>query len=408
MSSEHTEREHAEWGSYTAQETVEMLRDTVTYRARRSDARACDHPQVLIKTLRSGATATRDQLRMLEREADAMVMVNHPMLPTLIETLGEGARFALVLDDLGGHRLDVVLERTRQLPVAVAVTIALEVSRALAVIHRAGRAHGRLSPAAIELSAHGMVRLHGAFAFHPQLAGDLAPPQHMAPEQIVGDAPAARSDVFSLGVVLYQMLAGVEPFGAAEGGISQRIRHQPAASLARHNSDVSAALQQVVSRCLAKRPADRFADMTSLSCHLLRLLRLETSLPSEHLVVRALADASLGEEFDPPAEQRALGGRMLHPRQWSMRLAVAVAVTVACITTGLFLWGAWGQAPSNPAATPQGVLRRPAQLRVLAHPWAAIHIDGKLVESESGKASIRVCSCDYRIHWKPGGDYRIP
>jgi serine/threonine-protein kinase len=187
------------------------------------------------------------------------------------------------------------------------------------------------------------------------------------------------SDVFRLGAVLYRMLSGHSPFeGDDELSMAQRIRHEPAQPLARHMASAPSSVERLVGRCLSKRPRDRFPDTTSLAAELVRTLRTQTSLPLELLVSQALARAGVAEQLPAPEEQHVGEGTGLSQRLLGRGIAIA-AVAAAAIVVALVAWQAL-RSPSAPGIIgARGVAQKPAELRVLARPWAEVHVDGNQV-----------------------------
>ncbi len=361
-------------GPYRIVATAAVDRLTITYRAQRSSR----EPMVLIEAIKPGVTRTAPVARALEREAERLRALRHPLWPTLIEVIPEPDGPALVLVDQGGHRLNALLERLPRVDPEAACAIAIEVARAAAAMHMAGSAHGALRPGLVELTSYGGVCLHAHLA-SPDLPNELASPEDMAPEQIVGEPADAKSDVFVVGVLLYRMLTGQPPFEGDEEGISQRIRHHPPAPIHRLAPDVPAAIERVVLRCLAKRRHDRFPDMASVAAFLTRALRRQTSLPTEHLIARALGRAGLADPLPPPLDRDAALGTGV-TRGFLRRYAVPVAFGVAAVAVALLAWQNLREAPAADVGGPRGILDQPAHLRVLARPWAEVYLDGKLVD----------------------------
>ena len=366
-----------EWGAYLIDEVVSTAGPTVTYRARRTRGGPRYERHVLLKTLRSSAAATRQQLQVLQREAEACSRVKSPLFATLLDTARNGDGFALIFADDNGFRLPRLLERNNKLQPRHALAIGLELARALSHLHRHGHLHGNLRPEVIELGTDGSLRLHDGFcSLSAQGTEDLTSPALLSPEQVLGHDGDARSDVFLLGSLLYRILTGRNAFQATTGGIGQSVRHTSPPAPHELIPQLDRSLSQTIMRCLAKRPAERFADMTSLSCQLARLLRRETSLPIDHMLVGALADANLVDPLPLPKERDLQLG--LGPKKRNMRFWIGGLATLGLLGTVL-LFGL--RSSSNPPVAtpgnPRGVWRQPAQLRVVAHPWAEIHIDGE-------------------------------
>lgn len=364
----------------SAQNGVVTLRGT-----RKRDGR-----RVIVRAVDMRGRSAAPARKVLERERDAL-RIEHPNLPTLLDVhdgvaeaaSGRTPRLALVLADHGGSRLDAVLDRKPHIDATHAMAITIEVARALAAMHRHGEPHGALRPELVELTADGAVYLHGAGQRH-QLASrgadvDLALPENMAPEQILGDPPDEQTDVFLLGMLLYRMVAGHAAFDAGESNVSHHIRHSAPTPLGRHVAGAPEGLSRILSRCLQKRARDRYPDVASLESELWRSLRKITSLPTEMLVSRALADAHLGDALPAPRERGVERGGAWR-LAWLRRSAMGLGAAMALLGIGVVVVRSCGEDGGSASGDPRGIVKRPAQLRVLAHPWAEVHIDGKLVD----------------------------
>jgi len=360
-------------GPYRIEERASEDAATLTWRARREG-----ELPVLVKVTRPGLTNRSGVARALQREAELLASLGHRGWPTLVELARDGGEPLVVVADAGGHRLSRVLERSGALPPPVAVAIALEIASALGALHRADLAHGALHVGLIELTAQGQVCLHdplGASAF----PSELADPAHMAPEQILGEPPTIRSDVFLLGVVLYAMLTGRGPFVGDGDGISQRIRHHAPTPPSREHPAVSRQLERLVLDCLAKRQHERPPDLATVASLLARELRRETSLPSDVLVSRALAEAGLAEGLPAPADADAARGTALRlPLGAPALVAVGLAAGLV-LAVGLW-WRGSDERAGDAASGPRGIVDEPGRVRVLVRPWAEVFVDGRSID----------------------------
>ena len=209
-------------------------------------------------------------------------------------------------------------------------------------------------------------------------------PAYMSPEQILGETVDARSDVFSLGVVLYQLLAGSRPFDREESGdrraAAQRIRRDPAPHLRERAPEVPRPLERIVMRCLEKLPADRFASADEVADGLEAFARARTTDKANRIVVRTLVAAGLVEgdagtdrwvvEKSRPAVARTLLGFAV--------VAVAFAVAGGALQASARGARAAAQAGSKPLELlPAGA----GSLRVVATPWAEVAIDGQRIDT---------------------------
>jgi hypothetical protein len=364
---------------YQLGETIQTATHTVTRRATLPGIQR----SFLVKSLKPGIRANDAVRRALERERDALCAMDHPAVATMIETLSDGDDIALLFMDHRGHRLDAVFDRLEGLDPLAALAVGVAISSALGAIHQVGEAHGCLRPAVVELTGQGAVLLHGYGELGPAGRGAddeaLMVPENMAPEQLLGDAADTLTDVFQLGTLLFRMLAGRPPFGGQDGSVSQSIRHEAPLSLGSRGRAIPDGVERVVARCLRKRRRDRYPDVASVTCDLLDLLRANTSLPSEVLVSRALASAGLADPLPFPLE-RGAEAATVRARQWMQKLFAPIITTIAVAAIGALLWQSLREPPIDGASDPQGIVKRPARLRILAHPWAEVHIDGKLAD----------------------------
>ena len=267
----------------------------------------------------------------------------------------------LVRDHVEGQPLSVLLARAGRLDVEAAVRIAVGVSEALAPAHRVGWVHGGLSPACVFVQQDG-----GVVVTEPGLLAALRPvppppdqpwgrPAHLSPEQAAGREAHAASDVYAVGLLLYEMLAGRPPFDAPDEAslAAQHLRHDPPL-LQTWLPGVPLALAQIVHKALAKEPSARYRNAGQLA-HILRAqvagegpapAARRSMPPQERLLVPepAVMDVyqpawDAGEWADEPAGV-----------DWLM-VALIVAALVAVL--GLIpLWRAVYQRYAVPAPTP--------------------------------------------------------
>jgi serine/threonine-protein kinase len=390
---------HEDWlVAYALGDQLEANALTATFRAeRRSDRR-----KVLVKTVRPGLRKADPALALLARERDVVEAVGHGTLPRLLEVVRDPDRLALVYEDAGGHRLSDVLDRVERLAPWSAMAVGVAIGGTFAALHRAGFVHGRLRAESVELTERGEVILHDPSGVGARGVGgdpDLDAPENMAPEQVLGQAAGPETDVFLLGKLLYQMVTGTLPFQSGAGGITQQIRHGEAPPLSSLAPDAPRELQAIVTRCLKKRGRDRYPDMASLQSEVLRVLRSNTSLAREHLIVDALAKAGLASELPAPRERGVERGATAAP-PWLKTAAAWAAAVAGVIVLVIVGWSLVGGDDARSGSEPQGIVKRPAELRVLARPWAEIHIDGELVEITPVARPIEVTPGHHTVQFK--------
>jgi serine/threonine-protein kinase len=226
--------------------------------------------RVAIKVLHPELSAVLGPERFLS-EIRTTASLQHPhILPLFDSGAAEGLLY-YVMPFVAGETLRSRLERERQLPVRDAVRIAREIADALDYAHRHGVIHRDVKPENILLHDDHVVVADFGIALAVQQAGgqrmtqtglSLGTPQYMAPEQAMGERTVdARADVYALGAVLYEMLAGEPPFtGPTAQAIVARVMTESPRALAGQRSSVPPALDDVVRTALEKLPADRFVS----------------------------------------------------------------------------------------------------------------------------------------------------
>ena len=232
---------------------------------------------VVVKALRHDLFATSQVLERFEREAKAVAKLPHPnILPVYFVGQAEGIAF-MVMPKVEGESLRSHLDRERQLSVDEAVRIASEVTAALQVAHDAGIIHRDVKPENILLEGKerrvllmdfGIAK--AAESAEVALTGTgtlVGTPLYMSPEQASGERRIDhRSDIYSLGCVLYEMLAGDPPFtGSNTQAIIVRHISEAPPSLEVVRPGLSENMYQAVSKALAKVPADRFNSVAELA-----------------------------------------------------------------------------------------------------------------------------------------------
>src|SRR5207302_1406183 len=233
-----------------------------------------DRP-VALKVLRPEVAAALGAERFL-REIAITARLDHPHILTLIDS-GEADGFLFyVVPYVRGESLRTKLEREQQLPLDAALRITEQVASALDYAHRQGVIHRDVKPENILLhEGEAMVADFGIALAVLQEAGErltatgvsVGTPEYMSPEQAAGDRQLdARSDVYSLGAVLYEMLAGEPPHtGPTARAVIAKILAAPPTRLAVVRRDVPGTVDAALARALGKAPADRFASAAAFA-----------------------------------------------------------------------------------------------------------------------------------------------
>ncbi len=217
--------------------------------------------EVAIKVLTGGDSADRESLR---REARALAAVSHANIVNVLDVLALQYADALVLEYVSGGTIGSVLETAQIPPRDQALRWIHGVSAALAAVHGAGLVHCDLKPDNVLVDAGGNARLTDfgvARLSNDPLATAAGSLGYAAPEVMLGEAPSTTSDLYSLGVVAWEVLTGRRAFEATQ--TLEVLRHQTTAtlpSLSSVASDLPAEIRDVLARCLEADPAKRPAS----------------------------------------------------------------------------------------------------------------------------------------------------
>jgi serine/threonine-protein kinase len=234
--------------------------------------------QVAIKVMREDLAAAVGTERFLE-EIRVTASLQHPHILRLFDSGSAGDLLWYVMPFVEGETLRSRLTREGRLPVDVAIQLVREMADGLEYAHRHGVVHRDVKPENVLLQrGHALLADFGIALALEKAGGErltrtgltLGTPQYMAPEQAAGErALDARTDVYALGAVLYEMLAGEPPFAAeSRQEVLRRMLHDPAPALAMRRTDVPAALDATVRQALAKRPDERFASAAEFAAAL--------------------------------------------------------------------------------------------------------------------------------------------
>ncbi|HXG73052.1 MAG TPA: serine/threonine-protein kinase [Gemmatimonadaceae bacterium] len=228
--------------------------------------------RVALKVLNADPTSETGELRFI-REIRMLARLQHPNILPLHDSGHVEALLYYVMPWVSGESLRARMDRERQLPADAACTIARETADALSYAHGQGIVHRDIKPENILLSGgHAIVADFGIaraidVAGVRQLTrtgmGGPGTPAYMSPEQLLGDREVdARTDVYSLGCVLYEMLTGKPPFAGKDGFVRRFTEPPPRVSSQR--KDLSPWLDEAVAKALARNPADRYGTATEM------------------------------------------------------------------------------------------------------------------------------------------------
>jgi serine/threonine protein kinase/tetratricopeptide (TPR) repeat protein len=275
--------------------------------------------KVAIKVLHADPTSETGELRFI-REIRLLARLQHPNILPLHDSGHVEALLYYVMPYVSGETLRDRIDREKQLPSEAACNIARDVADALAYAHGQGIIHRDIKPENILLSAGHPILADFGIARVIDLAGvrqvtrtgmgSPGTPAYMSPEQLMGDKELdGRSDTYSLGCVLFEMLTGRPPFSGKEGFVKRFTEPPPLASTIRR--DVPGWIDDVVATALARRPEDRYQTAQELVTALTsgdRPLRGSPPIiaPSAVPVAGSLSPGALRADVDGPTHQASL------------------------------------------------------------------------------------------------------
>lgn len=301
-----------------------------------------DRP-VALKFLRDPAAADPGMRDRFFREARAASALNHPNIVTIYEINFEAGEPFIAMEFVSGQSLARLLREEGRLFATVAVDYAIQLCDGLGAAHRAGIVHRDIKPSNLMLTAEGVIKILDFGLAKPTSSAELvsggesAEPlsvagevrgtvPYMSPEQAAGDAVGPASDVFSAGIILYEMLAGRRPFiGSSNTEVIQALLSAEPPPLRTLAADVSDPLGEIVRKCLRKNPAERYAEASALGRELRLLDR--SSWP------RPISGATTVTLVVPPPR----------PPFWkNRRFLLRAGAALACVAAGLSVWRGLG------------------------------------------------------------------
>jgi predicted ATPase len=237
---------------------------------------------VAIKTLKSDV-ASEEIIKRFIREGEALRQLNHPNIVTLLDAVQEDDQYYLVMELVEGGALDEILRRIPRLPVRDVLNIALDLADALTRAHRLNIIHRDIKPANVLLATDGMPRLTDFGIAHvtgsdiTETGSLMGTAAYIAPEVIEGHPADPRSDIWSLGVMLFEMLSGTHPFRADNpASVIYAILTQALPDLESLCPDAPLPLVDLVNRMVMRSPEERIPRMRLVGAELELILAGDT------------------------------------------------------------------------------------------------------------------------------------
>jgi serine/threonine protein kinase len=333
-----------------------------------------DRP-VAIKELKKAYHADEQIVQRFEREAKMSASFQHENIVHIYD-YWKKPDFCIVMEYVDGTDLADIIEKTGSVPVDVGIMIAIQVCSALDYAHMRGLIHRDIKPSNIMVKRNGEVKLMDFGIAHTKklqtltLPGTfLGTPAYMSPEQILGQSLDNQSDIFSLGIVLYEMFTGIKPFQDEEThSVTAKILKDRFLPPRRLNSDIPRRLQRVIKKCLKKKTAKRYQSVLDLARALgKRLVGTTNKSASLKRISDYLVEVKV---FAAPPENETMVITKVPPGRLFKRLLVAAAVilTLAAGAVAYSYWKSGQQAVSPPAPLPIAPQPAAAPPKTLAPP----------------------------------------
>jgi eukaryotic-like serine/threonine-protein kinase len=281
---------------------------------------------VAVKVMHREMSEQPDQLERFRQEARAVAKLSHPNVVAVIDAGEDGGHPYIVFEYVEGETLKQRIARVGALDTQEALAYAIEIARGLTVAHARNMVHRDIKPQNVLIDAEGRAKLTD-FGISRQLEQDgmtatgrvLGTTDYVAPEQAMGHPVDPRSDIYSLGVVLYEMLIGQVPFHAdSQVGVAMKHVNEELPDVQQRRPEISAAAALVVERATDKDPAQRYQEVGEMIDDLSTALEVEA----------ARAGSTTGEATSVldavPPPKRKLSGR----GRWSWA-AIALLVLAA-------------------------------------------------------------------------------
>jgi hypothetical protein len=311
---------------------------------------------VAIKLMHRDISNDPDQLERFRREARAVAQLNHPHVVTVIDAGEDDGAPYIVFEYVEGETLKDRIRRLGRLPVSEAVAYAIEIGRALESAHANRLVHRDVKPQNVLIDADGRAKVTD-FGIARSLEAQgltatgrvLGTTDYVSPEQALGHEVTGQSDIYSLGIVLYEMLTGETPFKAdTQVAVAMKHVREPLPDVQRRRPEISAALASVVERSTAKETQNRYASVGQMVHDLEEVLAIEAARTGQATGEATTVLQSLsGDTADfAPA-------RLRRPRR---ALAVTTLLLALLAATGIFL------AERTEKGTGGTVVKKPAEL----------------------------------------------
>jgi eukaryotic-like serine/threonine-protein kinase len=331
--------------------------------------------RVAVKMLRPELASDPQVVERFRREAVAAARLNHPNIVSLFDTVTEDGLEAVVLELVPGRTLRQLLDDEGRLSVSDTVHIGIALADALDAAHRAGLVHRDVKPGNVLITPSRRVMLTDfgiatALGRHSDITREdvmQGTAKYLSPEQVLGVPTDARSDIYSLGVVLYECLTGRVPFEAESDAATALARlQQPARPVRAMRPGVPRVVDDLVCACLTRSPDGRPSSGADVRDTLVRLegtvvddgrLVIERDPTPSGLGVSGLGVSALGGSGvvrtvrSAPVQKK----RSVRPGRWTVAVGLVVVIGVAIGVAGALVKGTGIRSSNAVRPTPDGL-----------------------------------------------------
>jgi predicted Ser/Thr protein kinase len=290
---------------------------------------------VALKVLHEQYSEDDEFVERFKREARSVAQLQHPNIVTVIDRGEQDGRQYIVFEYIDGENLKELVVRKGRLDVRASLEVALEIAHGLAFAHEHGLVHRDVKPQNVLLNGDGhakvtdfgIARSRDVEHSVTQTGTVLGTSNYIAPEQASGQPVDAQTDVYSLGVVLYEMLTGDLPFpGENFVAVAMKHVHEPPPNVLDERGDVPLRVAAAVDRALEKDPGHRFPTMDAFAAEL-----------EACLAELARDDGSATEVISARQRLRPQQHKRVSP--WPLLIGLAAALAIAAIVVGLLTFG---------------------------------------------------------------------
>src|SRR3954466_13937396 len=293
---------------------------------------------VAVKLMHREIASDSDQLERFRREARSVAQLSHPHIVGVIDAGEEDGRPYIVFEYVEGETLKDRIRRMGRLPIDEAIAYAIEIARALGAAHARAIVHRDIKPQNVLVDEEGSAKVTD-FGIARSLEEEgltadgrvLGTTDYVSPEQALGHLVTGQSDIYSLGVVLFEMLVGDVPFrGDNQVAVAMKHVREELPDVQLRRPEVSSALAAVVDTATAKDLAQRYQDDAELISDLEDVLGIETQRSPN----QATGEATAVLKTLPPSSRQRVPWRVLHPARILALLALigTVAAVVVVVT----------------------------------------------------------------------------